>query len=84
MERSKGMQNTVYVNCPTCGQSTRVLIDETGDEAATITCSHCGKAAATVGQAHALVAQQALGLGVTELRDDHVPVNGAFGEQPRK
>jgi len=78
------MRNIVEQDCPHCGRGNRMSVEETADETATAACVHCGAAIATVGQLHALFAQQALGLGATELRDDHVPVDGEFGEQPRR
>ena len=76
------MRNVVEQDCPQCGRRNRLSVEEAADETATVACVQCGAAIATVGQLHALLAQQALGLGATELRDDHVPVAGALGEQP--
>lgn len=76
------MENTAMVRCPDCGELNAYRVAEEAPEERTVICASCGAATATVGQLHALMAQQALGLGATELRDDHVPVDGELGERP--
>ncbi len=76
------MNNRIEVQCAACGRLVSISVEETADEHEVLRCPSCDHAIGTVGQAHALVAQQALGLGATDLRDDHVPVDGQLGEEP--
>lgn len=76
------MDNRVESTCRACGAANAFLIAEAADEAEMLHCAACGAGVASVGQLHAEIAQQALGLGATELRDDHVPVDGELGERP--
>lgn len=75
------MENIVSLTCPSCGAAGRFSIPEGGDEAEVIRCGNCGEPVSTVGKAHAIVAQQAAGIGQDELSDDHIPPGGPpFGE----
>ena len=75
------MDNVVSLTCPACGKADRFLVPERADESEVIRCAHCGEPVSTIGKAHALVAQQAAGIGPDELSDDHVPLGGPpFGE----
>ena len=76
------MENQVDFECPQCGARNSIRVAEGGDEKASVACSSCQAEMVTVGQLHALIAGQALGLGATELRDDHVPLDGECGERP--
>jgi len=76
------MHNTIEVRCPACGMAAKVTVEERAGEHDPVPCPACGARLALAGELQARIAQQALGLGATELRDDHVPVGGAFGEQP--
>lgn len=76
------MDNRVTLECSHCGAENGYCVPESADEAETVACARCGSPVASIGQIHALVAQQALGLGATDLRDDHVPVDGELGERP--
>lgn len=76
------MNNRVTLHCPHCGGVNQYDIPEAAEEAQGVFCGCCSAAVATIGQIHALVAQQAIGLGATELRDDHVPIDGELGERP--
>jgi ribosomal protein S27AE len=76
------MDNDAQLTCERCGETTVLAIAEDRRETDVVTCSSCGAGLATVGQLHARFAQQALGLGATDLRDDHVPVDGELGERP--
>jgi hypothetical protein len=70
------MENTIDLRCSHCGALNRPLVPEEAPETGNISCVICGQTLATIGQVHAKVAQEALGLGVDELSDDHVPVGG--------
>jgi DNA-directed RNA polymerase subunit RPC12/RpoP len=75
------MDNPIDLRCSHCGVLNKVLVPETAPETGKIRCANCGMSIATFGQAHAKLAQEALGLGADELSDDHVPVGGPpFGE----
>jgi hypothetical protein len=75
------VNNEVRIDCSFCGNACNLLVPEMADEQEVIHCGACGKPMTTTGKLHAMVAQQALGLGVDDLSDDHVPVGGApFGE----
>lgn len=76
------MDNRIDCQCSACGAANRFTVAESGDEREVLRCGTCGNGIATVAQLHARIAQQALGLGATELRDDHVPVGGELGERP--
>ena len=76
------MENAVSIECRHCGARSQACVPEAADEHEIVFCAACGKPTATVGQLHAIVAQEALGLGATELRDDHIPVDGELGERP--
>lgn len=76
------MENEARLTCERCGNSAVLSIAEDTPEHDVVACPSCGAGLATVGQLHAQVAQQALGLGATDLRDDHVPVDGELGERP--
>lgn len=76
------MENSITIRCENCGGASSVCVPEDGVETDRISCPACGRRVATVGQLHAQVAQEALGLGATDLRDDHVPVDGEMGERP--
>ena len=75
------MDNAVALTCLACSRESRFAVPEQADEAEVIRCPHCGEPVSTVGKVHALVAQQAAGIGASELDDDHVPRGGPpFGE----
>ncbi|QYO77763.1 hypothetical protein [Devosia salina] len=75
------MKNQIKTKCPHCGIENRIDVAERADELLTISCSTCGKTISTIGQARAIIAQQAAGIGAGELADDHVPLGGPpFGE----
>lgn len=76
------MENCLELKCEKCGASTTVAVAESADETGVVRCTACDSPLATIGELHARIVQEALGLGPTELRDDHVPVDGAFGERP--
>jgi Zn ribbon nucleic-acid-binding protein len=78
------LQNELRCACDRCGADNRFAIAEDAPEHDIVHCAACGHAMASVGQLHARIAQQALGLGATELRDDHVPVEGEPGERPNR
>ncbi len=75
------MKNAMTMRCDKCGAENRINLDESTPDHEKIACSACGHALATVGQLHAKIAQEALGLGADDLSDDHVPLGGPpFGE----
>jgi DNA-directed RNA polymerase subunit RPC12/RpoP len=75
------MENPVSFTCSSCGGVTSIAVAEDGDEREVIQCANCGAPVSTVGKAHAVIAQQAAGIGADELSDDHVPLGGPpFGE----
>lgn len=76
------MENEIERRCGSCGNIVKLAVREDAEEQRAVSCPSCGQPIATVGELHAQVAQEALGLGATDLRDDHVPVGGAIGEQP--
>ena len=76
------MNNQIACKCSACGTDNTFLIEEGANETLVMHCANCDAGIATVGQLHARIAQQALGLGATDLRDDHVPVGGELGERP--
>jgi hypothetical protein len=76
------MENLVSLSCHHCGTVNQVCVAEDAAETQMLTCRACGQGLASVRQAHAQVAQEALGLGATDLRDEHVPVDGELGERP--
>jgi hypothetical protein len=76
--------NELTCRCESCGTANSFCVAEDAGEHEVVHCSACGHAMATVGQLHARIAQQALGLGATDLRDDHVPVDGELGERPNR
>ena len=75
-------ENVVERRCTLCDTVVRVTVSENSRDGLTVPCPSCGAPLATVAELHAQIAQEALGLGATDLRDDHVPVDGAMGEQP--
>lgn len=78
------MDNLVKVECPQCERTNGVRVSEEAAEQEVVRCGFCGQPMATIGQLHAQVAQEAIGLGATDLRDDHVPVDGELGERPNQ
>jgi ribosomal protein S27AE len=76
------VENQDRLTCGHCGAVIDMIVGESEREDEIVHCPACSAVVATVGQLHARFAQQALGLGATELRDDHVPVDGELGERP--
>ncbi|MBJ3786740.1 hypothetical protein [Devosia sediminis] len=75
------MNNQITLACPHCGADNQVVVEDDADELTKIACSACGHTVSTIGQVHAKIAQQAAGIGASELADDHVPLGGPpFGE----
>lgn len=70
------MQNKIALNCHRCGALNDLTVSDCADEFDDCPCHSCGVSLATMGQLRAKIAQQAAGIGSSELADDHVPLGG--------
>lgn len=70
------MDNKITLNCPHCDARNDILVGEAADDHDMIKCQRCGYNLASIGQLHAKLAQQAAGIGNSDLADDHVPLGG--------
>lgn len=70
------MHNRITLACPHCSAPNEVIVSEGADNLEAVQCQVCGQILATIGQLHAKIAQQAAGIGNSDLADDHVPLGG--------
>lgn len=70
------MEAPVVMTCGNCGRQHAYPFGDRQPDTDAVACLHCGRRFAIVGELRARAAQQAIGIGASEARDDHVPLDG--------